>query len=267
MGQCSYGSGGGVNILILGGRGTSTNILFNSIRAHFPDDTLLCILDAPIPKRKMLAFRFRKLGLFQTVGQVMFMIAALPVLRRSSQDRVTAIHHEYNLNGTPVPECTSCKSDNVNSTETIDRIREFAPDVILVNGTRILRAPLLSCTDAPVINTHAGVTPMYRGVHGGYWSLWNRDADNFGTTVHFVDTGVDSGAPIEIVRTRPERADNFASYPVLQQAIALPVLHKIIESLKSGRTVAPSTKSEPFSKQWYHPTLWGYLLGRLRGVK
>ncbi|MEZ6118695.1 MAG: hypothetical protein R3C28_19310 [Pirellulaceae bacterium] len=64
----------------------------------------------------------------------------------------------------------------MNSPETVDRIQLLAPDVVLVNGTRIIRPHRSdNRTDALFLNTHAGVTPTYRGVHGGYWALWNND--------------------------------------------------------------------------------------------
>ena len=41
----------------------------------------------------------------------------------------------------------------------------------MINGTRIISKATLGCVPAVFINTHVGITPTYRGVHGGYWSL------------------------------------------------------------------------------------------------
>ena len=55
----------------------------------------------------------------------------------------------------------------------------------------------------PVLNYHAGITPKYRGMNGGYWALATGDAGNFGATVHLVDAGVDTGGVLHQVRGRP----------------------------------------------------------------
>ena len=52
----------------------------------------------------------------------------------------------------------------------------------------------LGSLGCPVVNVHAGITPRYRGVHGGYWALAERHPEWVGTTVHLVDPGIDTGA-------------------------------------------------------------------------
>ena len=34
---------------------------------------------------------------------------------------------------------------------------------------------MLQSVEAIFVNTHVGITPKYRGVHGGYWSLVKND--------------------------------------------------------------------------------------------
>ena len=46
---------------------------------------------------------------------------------------------------------------------------------MVVNGTRILSRRMLESIDAVFLNMHVGITPKYRGVHGGYWALANGD--------------------------------------------------------------------------------------------
>mgnify|MGYP003330073050 CR=1 FL=1 len=52
------------------------------------------------------------------------------------------------------------------------------PDVIIVNGTSILSQSVLDSCNALFLNTHCGITPKYRGVHGAYWALVNNDNEN-----------------------------------------------------------------------------------------
>jgi len=67
------------------------------------------------------------------------------------------------------------------------------PDVVVVNGTRIIAEKVLHSVPATFLNTHSGITPLYRGAHGGYWALVKKDRANCGVTIHVVDAGIDTG--------------------------------------------------------------------------
>ena len=85
------------------------------------------------------------------------------------------------------------------------------------------------------------------------------DPENYGVSVHVVDSGVDTGAIIAQARIAPSASDSYFTYHWLQLAAALPLLIKDgHQAGKRGRAV---------SRQYYHPTIWGYLWSGLwRGV-
>jgi len=136
-----------------------------------------------------------------------------------------------------------------------------------VNGTRIIRTPVLNSTSSPFINTHVGITPDYRGVHGGYWALWNNEPEKFGVTLHLVDEGVDTGTILAQEFTRPTPEDNLASYALLQQLAAFEKLKKLLDLIQRGDRFSPCLPQERIGTQWTHPTLLQYARGRLRGVR
>ena len=82
----------------------------------------------------------------------------------------------------------------------------------MVNGTRIISSRVLDSIGCPIINTHAGITPRYRGVHGGYWALAEGHPEEVGTTVHLVDKGIE---PVESwqgpasIRRQPTRSSHI----------------------------------------------------------
>src|SRR5690606_24425483 len=82
---------------------------------------------------------------------------------------------------------------SVNATQCIDLVQKIEPDIVVVNGTRIISKKVLDAVPVSFINTHVGITPKYRGVHGAYWALACGDTDNCGVTVHLVDKGIDTG--------------------------------------------------------------------------
>ena len=107
--------------------------------------------------------------------------------------------------------------------------------MVVVSGTRIIAARVLNCVPAVFINMHAGITPLYRGVHGGYWALVERNVDACGVTVHEVDTGVDTGRILGQTRITPNGEDNFVTYGFLQQAAGLPLLKRAIRDACDGQ--------------------------------
>ena len=130
------------------------------------------------------------------------------------------------------------------------------------------------------MNTHAGITPRYRGVHGGYWALAEGRADLVGTTVHLVDPGIDTGAVLARAYFAPGPDDSIATYPYLHLAWGLPALAEEVARLlrRPGPATAPPRRprrggpeggDEPGTSQLrWHPTLWGYLARRWRaGVR
>jgi len=147
------------------------------------------------------------------------------------------------------------RAAHVNHSDVVDRIASTKPDVVVLNGTEIVKAETLDSTGAPFINVHCGLTPDYRGVHGAFWAMWNGDLTRVGVTVHRVDRGVDTGEIVAQARIEPTRRDGFLTLPLLQYRAALPLL---VDYLTSSAKPGPLTGST-FSRQWYHPGLGHYL--------
>ena len=252
-------------ILILGGRRSSTSIVYHYLRRFF--DIPHVIIEESVPRSTFLKRRMRRLGLPTVVGQVAFQSVVVPVLRKTSAGRVREIREQYELDTSPIPDSVAVHVSSANSAETMDILRRINPSAVVINGTRILSGDLLDATEARFLNLHAGITPMYRGSHGGYWAMQQRDAEHCGMTVHFVDTGIDTGEILAQAVITPTGRDNFVTIPLLQLAAGLPHLKQGVEDVLSG-TVQTHPRPEGTSRTWSHPTLWGYLWSRItRGVK
>ena len=255
-----------MKISVLAGHGVSTAVLLNWLLQQGYRDIDL-ILEAPQSRLSQLRKRARRQGWTRTFGQALFMALIVPLLRRESAARRRELIAERGLNEQMPRLPQKLDVPSINDAAVPRRLRDYAPDIVLINGTSILRASTLSATPAKFINTHVGLTPDSRGVHGGYWALWNKDARRFGSTLHLVDEGVDTGGILAQIKITPTARDNFASYPVLQQAAVLEPLMRLLEQLENGEPLKPiPTPSEP-GRQWSHPTLFEYLRGRFYGVR
>lgn len=82
---------------------------------------------------------------------------------------------------------------NINSRESLDKIREVNPEVIVVVAygqifkTEILNLPKYGC-----INIHASILPKYRGAAPINWVLINGEKET-GVTIMQMEEGLDSG--------------------------------------------------------------------------
>jgi folate-dependent phosphoribosylglycinamide formyltransferase PurN len=228
--------------------------IVNAIAARFGQPTI--ILENPESKSDLLRRRARRLGWISAAGQfgTMVIIRSAKVLMTR---RLAELAQNEGFDTSPPPADTIVKVPSANSPEFVEVIRRINPDVVLLAGCRLLKLETLGAIPCPVLNYHAGITPNYRGMNGGYWALATGDAVNFGTTVHLVDTGVDTGAVLHQVQGRPAKGDTIATYALTMAAFSRDICIRAIEDALSGK-LSPFEPTLP-SRQWYHPTLWSYL--------
>ena len=247
-------------IIFLASDCESSRWVYNALEAEFSLDT--AIIEISISKTDLIKGRIKKIGLFPVIGQIMFSALVVPLLKLKAKNRKTALIHQFQLNSNEFNSSKKYGVSSVNSEDCLNVLRLLQPDIIIVNGTRIISKTILQSTNAVFINMHAGITPMYRGSHGGYWALRNNDANKFGTTIHLIDTGVDTGAVLKQVFASPEKQDNFTTYPILQAAIGIAALKEILSEIIAGKYNAVQHTEK--GKMYYQPTLWQYITGRTK---
>jgi phosphoribosylglycinamide formyltransferase 1 len=255
-------------VVLLAGPGEPTHIVFHYLAAHFAD--VVVVMEQPVPRITLARRRAKRLGWATTLGQVAFVVVALPLLRRRARTRIHTIMAGSGLDSSPVADVRHVAS--VNAPETTALLRGLEPSVVVVNGTRIIADAVLRAVPCPFINIHAGITPRYRGVHGGYWALAEGRPDLMGTTVHLVDAGIDTGGVLAWAYFAPARTDTIATYPYRHLADGLPLLVAQVERVLAGETLSRSGSgpegADAESRLRWHPTLWGYLWARARrGVR
>jgi methionyl-tRNA formyltransferase len=242
-------------IVLLAGKGTSTNIVYHYLSQYILFEAV--IIEDAVPKKEFIKKRIKKLGLVKVIGQLFFQFLIIPILNFTSKKRQQQIIQENGLNTQAISKEKVAVVPSVNSDACLEMLKRIKPDIIVVNGTRIISKKILTNLSAKIINTHAGITPKYRGVHGGYWALVNNDFANCGVTIHFVDAGIDTGSVIAQQTILPTKQDNFTTYPLLQLAAGLPFLHKAITDISSNTITTSKGTAE--SALWTHPTIGQYL--------
>jgi folate-dependent phosphoribosylglycinamide formyltransferase PurN len=250
-------------IVLLGSNNPTTWIVYNHLVSQY--GLFPAFIEKPVSRFKLLRNRVRKIGLFAVIDQVAFILAIRPFINRSSQIRIKQICHAQGLEVTEPLTPVIQPVESVNSEGFREQLAALNPDIIVINGTRIIGKKTLAATNAKIINTHHGITPAYRGAHGAYWARYQNDKDNAGVTVHLVDAGIDTGNIIGCANIEVSPNDSFATYPFLQTAAALPILNQAIDDIISN-----TLKDKPISGTsavWYHPGFSQYIRGWLRGIR
>jgi folate-dependent phosphoribosylglycinamide formyltransferase PurN len=250
-------------LVLLGSDNPTTWIVYNHLIKEF--GLFPAVIEQPQPRAQLLKNRVKKLGALQVADQLAFILAIRPYITMRAQNRIKTICHNMGLEPTEPLSPSIQKIDSVNSEAFRRHLTEINPDIIVVNGTRIIGKKTLSATKAIFINSHQGITPAYRGAHGAYWALYKNDKENCGVTVHLVDEGIDTGNIIGKSKIEPTTEDSFATYPYLQTAAALPILTQAIISASESKLATQPISG--VSEVWYHPGFFQYIRGWMRGVR
>jgi hypothetical protein len=219
------------------------------------------IVEHPVARASIIRGRIKRFGILHVGGQLAF-IGFSRLLAFASRRRIAAIVRENDLDPHWPENCGRIEVPSVNSPECLAQLAQLEPRVILMLGTRIIDRATLAAIKVPLINYHAGITPKYRGIHGGYWAKAEGDLANFGVTVHLVDPGIDTGAVLYQARLTPGPHDDYATFPYLQLAAVLPLMEQAARDALNGK-LEPQTVDLP-SRLWSHPTIWGYVAAGLR---
>lgn len=242
-------------VIILATEGATTQLLFAGMK-HCTTHVSV-VLENPISKKTILKRRIKKIGFLKTAGQVAFLTAILPFIP-TRKKRIAELIASSNLNLKPLDEDRIVRISSINDRSFIDFIKNENPDLIVVNGTRILSKNLLQSITCPIVNVHVGITPQYRGVHGGFWAIKEGNTALFGVTLHYVDSGIDTGPIIAQKILEPTKQDNFKTYPILQYTAGIELLQSNFNAIIEGKT-EPKESLTTKSKLHYHPTWIEYL--------
>lgn len=100
---------------------------------------------------------------------------------------------------------------HINHPEVLRLARELQPDLICVFGTSLIRGALLREGRLGMVNLHGGLSPDYRGADCTFWALYNGEPENVGCTLHYINSGIDTGELIAHVRPAVVEGDSELS--------------------------------------------------------
>jgi len=149
----------------------------------------------------------------------------------------------------------------VSSPKFIPKLREMAPDVIVVVAygqilkPEVLEIPLKGC-----VNLHPSLLPRYRGPAPIQWAIINGEEET-GVTVMFLDEGEDTGDIIAQRRVRIGEGDTAETLHDRLSQIGAQLLVEVLRDMDRGKvsrrrqdhaqaTYAPKLKKEDGHIDW-----------------
>ena len=87
---------------------------------------------------------------------------------------------------------TKIKTNFVYDVNSHSNLLEDA-DIAISFGTGLLKPHLFNTPKMGTINVHRGIASKYRGLDSDLWAIYNKDIDNIGVTLHYVDEKLDTG--------------------------------------------------------------------------
>ncbi len=97
---------------------------------------------------------------------------------------------------------------HINHPDVVKLARELKPDMLCVFGTSLIRGDLLREGRLGIANLHGGLSPEYRGADCTFWALYNGEPEKVGCTLHWIDTGIDTGGLIAHISPEVQAEDD-----------------------------------------------------------
>lgn len=241
-------------IIVITAGGTYAWVIVNALASRF--ENLEVVLEQPESKSLFLKRRARKIGWLQTTGQFGTMVISR-FGKRFAGKRTREIIALSGARADLSPEVTVTHVSSANGSDCLELITASKPDVVFLAGCRMLSKATLAAIPCPVINYHSGINPKYRGLAGGWWARATGDHENYGTTVHLVDAGVDTGGTLHQAFLTPHPDETLLTDSLAMAAGSREMVVRAVEDTLNGN-LRPVTSDLP-SVQRFHPPIWTYL--------
>ena len=144
---------------------------------------------------------------------------------------------------------------HINDENVCAWVRERSPDLLVVFGTGLIKEPYLSAFSGRILNIHLGLSPYYRGSATNLWPILNRELEYIGTTVLFLDPGIDSGDIIHQGRPHITADDDPHTIGAKAIVIAADLMIKAIHEFQAG-TAARVPQQADVGRVYYRKN-WG----------
>ncbi|MBS1624760.1 MAG: hypothetical protein JST83_12110 [Bacteroidetes bacterium] len=143
------------------------------------------------------------------------------------------------------PDVPTLQVENINTDEAFDFTQKLQPDLIIVSGTRLIRKKLLSLQPSiGILNLHTGLSPYVKGgPNCTNWCLARREPHLIGSTIMWIDAGVDTGNIITTEITDLTGSESLKEVHIKVMEHAHDLYIRAIGALAAGKRSSVSQKT------------------------
>lgn len=126
--------------------------------------------------------------------------------------------------------------DNHSSSQTKMLLQQANIDLVLLSKAGIIRKNLIN---GPwrILNCHPGILPRYRGVGSCEWAIYENGP--LGVTVHYIDSGIDTGEILHREHAEPHAGESLETYRKRLDDLGAELLVMVAKKLYDGVDVTP----------------------------
>jgi folate-dependent phosphoribosylglycinamide formyltransferase PurN len=176
--------------------------------------------------------------------------------RNNSPDRfrfLAAAYDAKQLNANLADLCQEKQIDlirfkSVNTWETVRYVKENRLDILINAGGGIFRKAIVEAPVRGILNAHMGPLPEVRGMNALEWSLYLGMRP--GVTLHYIDTGIDTGDILIFREIDVEPDDTIESLRAKSLAVSVEIMVKGVLGLADGSLKQMSQRPED-GKQYF----------------
>jgi methionyl-tRNA formyltransferase len=187
-----------------------------------------------------------------TPKNIRFVIRGLLTKILFGKEKVLREQYEAKMffnNTTPSlnPSIYSEKVFSFNCKETVAKVKNENPELIIVFGTEILKGEILKVAKLNILNIHRDILPKYRGGGLPFWIFYNKDFGNLGTTVHVCAQKLDAGDIVGQKYYKLQKDDKIYTLRYKTTILAVDILKEVIDKYKNGTV---EYKKQEKTKLW-----------------
>lgn len=117
----------------------------------------------------------------------------------------------------------------------IDALKQAQPDLLVIAGfSKLIPQEVIDIPKWGAINVHTAKLPAYRGMHPINWAIIN-DEKEVGTTIHYIDQGMDSGDILKQATIPVSQSDTITTLRQKLFALSADLLLQTIHEFETAK--------------------------------
>lgn len=165
-------------------------------------------------------------------------MSSIVSFRKENNIIVKHVGH-FKKHGTKIIECNS-----LNDSIVENLLKLYDEKLIIFTGGGIIRKNILDNSGDGIINCHMGILPKYRGMDLPEWCILENEIEELGITLHFMDTGIDTGDILKKVRIPIENHTSIRSLRASFEPVMVKSMVSIVEEYLSQKVKRFKQSSE-----------------------